>query len=810
MRAPVKWLKDYVQFEDSPEVMGDRLTMAGIPVEGIERPCQGLKNIVTGKIRSVDPHPNADRLSVCILDLGDRLVKIVTAATNVRPGQIVPVALADAVLASGKIIQPTDFRGVASEGMLCSAEEILGDTKIIAPEKRDGIYVLPDETPLGQDIRPIMGMDEAIMEFELTANRADCFCMVGLAREIGVLVGNRARRPMQTLQEKGQGMATEMASVEIKDPDLCKRFCARILTNVRIGESPLWLQHRLQAAGMRPISNVVDVTNFVMLEMGQPMHAYDYNLLARHSIIVRKAMEGEKLTTLDDIKRELTPDMLVIADAVQPVGLAGVMGGLATEISASTRTVLLEAAAFYGPNIRRTSRGLGLRSEASGRFERGVDVAAIPLALDRAAQLLVDMGACDVVPGMIDVYPRAVLPARFDFTADWINRYLGAEIPAATMVDILEKLEFTVTASGELISVTAPTWRQDVTGPVDIAEEVSRIFGYDNIPSTRPVGPIHAGGAATARSAMDAARDIMTGQGFYETLSFSFSHPDFFDRLRLPDDSPLRNAIPILNPITDEFPILRTTLMAGLVDTVARNLSRKNEDLKLYEIGSTHHAHSLPLTCHPEEVFWLCGAMVGRRDGTEWCHSRDMVDFFDAKGVVETVLSGLGIGKWTVQASTAPWLHPGKQAEITVNGLTVATLGALHPAVQEAFGISRPVFVFKVNLSEVGALAIAASQQYAAIPKYPAISRDLAIVLSDQIPAASVMSEVRIAAGPLLADSHLFDVYAGERVEKGTRSLAFSLIFRSPDRTLTDEEVEAPFRSLIEHLAEKFGAKLRS
>ena len=810
MRAPVKWLKDYVQFEDSPEVMGDRLTMAGIPVEGIERPCQGLKNIVTGKIRSVDPHPNADRLSVCILDLGDRLVKIVTAATNVRPGQIVPVALADAVLASGKIIQPTDFRGVASEGMLCSAEEILGDTKIIAPEKRDGIYVLPDETPLGQDIRPIMGMDEAIMEFELTDNRADCFCTVGLARETGVLVGNRARRPMQTLQEKGQGMATEMASVEIKDPDLCKRFCARILTNVRIGESPLWLQHRLQAAGMRPISNVVDVTNFVMLEMGQPMHAYDYNLLARHSIIVRKAMEGEKLTTLDDIKRELTPDMLVIADAVQPVGLAGVMGGLATEISASTRTVLLEAAAFYGPNIRRTSRGLGLRSEASGRFERGVDVAAIPLALDRAAQLLVDMGACDVVPGMIDVYPRAVLPARFDFTADWINRYLGAEIPAATMVDILEKLEFTVKASGELISVTAPTWRQDVTGPVDIAEEVSRIFGYDNIPSTRPVGPIHAGGAPTARSAMDAARDIMTGQGFYETLSFSFSHPDFFDRLRLPDDSPLRNAIPILNPITDEFPILRTTLMAGLVDTVARNLSRKNEDLKLYEIGSTHHAHSLPLTCHPEEVFWLCGAMVGRRDGTEWCHSRDMVDFFDAKGVVETVLSGLGIGKWTVQASTAPWLHPGKQAEITVNGLTVATLGALHPAVQEAFGISRPVFVFKVNLSEVGALAIAASQQYAAIPKYPAISRDLAIVLSDQIPAASVMSEVRIAAGPLLADSHLFDVYAGERVEKGTRSLAFSLIFRSPDRTLTDEEVEAPFRSLIEHLAEKFGAKLRS
>ena len=500
MRAPVKWLKDYVQFEDLPEVLGDRLTMAGIPVEGIERPCQGLKNIVTGKIRSVDPHPNADRLSVCVLDLGGRLVKIVTAATNVRPGQVVPVALAGAVLADGKVIQPTDFRGVASEGMLCSSEEILGDSKIVAPEKRDGIYILPADTPLGADIRPVMGMDDAVMEFELTANRADCFCMMGLAREIGVLTDNRAKRPLLSLQEKGQEKAAEMVSVEIKDPELCKRFCARILTNVRIGESPLWMQHRLQAAGMRPISNVVDVTNFVMLELGQPMHAYDYSLLAKHSIIVRRAMENEKLTTLDGTKRELTPDMLVIADAVQPVGLAGVMGGLATEISASTRTVLLEAAAFYGPNIRRTSRGLGLRSEASGRFERGVDVAAIPLALDRAAQLLADMGACDVVPGMIDVYPRAVLPAQFDFSADWINRYLGADIPAATMVDILEKLEFTVKVVGDIISVTAPTWRQDVTGPVDIAEEVSRIYGYDNIPSTRPVGPIHAGTTAAGKT----------------------------------------------------------------------------------------------------------------------------------------------------------------------------------------------------------------------------------------------------------------------------------------------------------------------
>jgi len=810
MRAPVRWLKDYVNFDEAPEVLGERLTMAGIPVEGIDRPCEGLRNIVTGLIRSVDPHPNAERLSVCLLDLGDKTVKIVTAATNVRAGQIVPVALSGAVLADGKTIEAADFRGVLSEGMLCSAEEILGDTKIIAPEKREGIYVLPADTKLGQDIRPVMGLDDVTLEFELTANRADCFSVLGIAREIGVLSGNKAVRPLLNLQENGQGKATEMATIEIREPELCKRFCARILTNVRIGESPLWMQHRLQAAGMRPISNVVDVTNFVMLELGLPMHAYDYSLLAKHSIIVRRAVDGEKLTTLDGVKRELNSEMLVIADALQPVGIAGVMGGLATEVSASTKTVLLEAAAFYGPSVRRTSRGLGLRSEASGRFERGVDVAAIPLAIDRAVQLLAEMGACDVVPGIIDVYPKAVLPAQFDFTPQWINRYLGSDIPADTMVDILQKLEFTVNVGTESITVTAPTWRHDVTGPVDIAEEVSRIYGYDNIPSTRPIGPLHSGGASRQNNLVDTARDLMTGFGFCETLSFSFSHPSFFEHLRLPVDSPLRNAIPIMNPITDEFPILRTTLMAGLLDTVARNLSRKNEDLKIYEVGTTHHALRLPLDTHPEEVYRLCGAMVGRRDGTEWCHSRDNVDFFDAKGTVESLLTGLGISDWKVAASQAPWFHPGKQADFIVGEVAVATVGALHPSVQEAFGISRPVYLFKVNLTDLSMYCSVGAKAYSPLPKYPSITRDMALVLPDSVAAAEVLAAVRAAGGELLVDSRLFDVYTGDRVEKGTRSLAISLVFRAPDRTLTDEEVDAPMAKLVQHIETTFAAKLRS
>ena len=811
MRAPLKWLKDYVAFDEEPAVLADRLTMAGIPVEGIQVTGEKLQKIVTALIRSVDPHPQADRLSVCILDIGGRNIKVVTAATNVQAGQIVPVALEGAVLVDGKQIGSTDFRGVISEGMLCSADELVADTKVIAPDKREGIYILPPDTPIGQDAVRVMGLDETVLEFELTANRADCFSVFGIAREVALLTGTKAVRPLLNFAETATGDAAELIAIEIREPDLCKRFCARVLRNVRIAESPLWMQQRLQAAGMRPINNVVDVTNYVMLEMGQPMHAYDYDLLAKRQIIVRKAVEGEKLTSLDGVKRELAGEMLVIADALQPVGIAGVMGGLATEVSASTRTVLLEAAAFYGPNVRRTSRALGLRSEASGRFERGVDVASIPLAINRAVQLLVEMKACDAVPGIVDVYPRAVLPAQFDFTAQWVNHYLGSDISPENMVQILERLGFTVASQGDKITVTAPTWRHDVTGPVDIAEEVSRVVGYENIPSTRPVGPLRAGGMSGERNLVDQARDLMTGFGFYETLSFSFSHPNFFEHLRLPQNSPLRNAIPIMNPITDEFPILRTTLVAGVLETVARNLARKNEDLKIYEVGTTHHALSLPLNDHPEEVYRLCGAMVGRRDGSEWCHGREMVDFFDAKGVVESLLAGLGVEDWQIHHSTVAWLHPGRQADFIVGDSVVATVGILHPTVQEAFGISRPVCLFKLNLSEIAGLSLTENRKkYSPLPKYPAISRDMALVLSEAVPAGEVMAELKNTGGDLMVDCRLFDVYSGDRVEKGMRSLAVSLVFRAVDRTLTDEEVETPFQQILRAMEQKFGARLRS
>lgn len=810
MRAPIKWLKDYVNYDESPEVLGDRLTMAGIPVEGIDRPGGELKNIVTGLIREVSPHPNADRLLVCKLDIGSRNITLVTGAPNVRAGQVVPVALPGAVLAIDKEIQAADFRGVASEGMLCSAEELLGDTKLIPPEKREGIYILPEGTPVGQDIKTVMGLDDVVLEFELTANRADCFCVLGIAREVAALTGSKAMRPMLPLQERGEGKATDMATIEIKDPVLCPRFCARIFTNVKIGESPLWMQHRLQAAGMRPISNVVDVTNFVMLEMGQPMHAYDYNLLAKHSIIVRQAMDGEKLTTLDGVKRELNSSMLTIADAMQPVGLAGVMGGLATEISSTTKTVLLEAAAFYGPSIRRTSRGLGLRSEASGRFERGVDVAAIPLALDRAAQLLEEMGACDVVPGIIDVYPGVSLPAHFGVQPEWINKYLGAEVSTDEMVNILRSLEFKADLKDGEIVVTAPTWRQDVTGPADIAEEVARMFGYDKIPPRTPEGSLHAGSQAGSGELLQKVRQLLSGFGFLETLSFSFSHPVVFDKLRLPSDSQLRTAIPLLNPITDEFPILRTTLNGGLLDTVARNMARKNEDLKLYEVGATYHPESLPLTTLPSEPLRVAAVVTGRRDGANWCHTKESVDFFDVKGALESLMEGLGIAGWAVEVSKHPSLHPGKSADFYLAGRLIASCGELHPKVQEAFGINRKVYLFEMDLSTIDLNTSNDEVTPSALPKFPAIARDLAVVLPESVPAAAVLAEILKAGEGLMEDARLFDVYTGDRMEQGMRSLAFSLIFRSPDRTLTDDEVESPFKAILERLATKFNARLRS
>ncbi len=811
MQVSIKWLKDYIDFKETPEQIADKLTMAGVPVENIKDMGAGLEKVITGKIVQIEKHPNADKLSICTLDVGQaETIIIVTGATNVREGQIVPVAMIGAKLPNGLKISKGKLRGVASFGMLCSAAELNLDLDSLSDDAKSGIYILPKDTSVGIQVKDVLGLNDVILEFELTANRADCFSVLGIVREIAVLTGNSVKKPMLRLQEDGDKKANELISVKIEANNLCSRFSARVLQNVKVGKSPAWIKERIEAAGVRSINNVVDVTNFVMLEFGQPMHAYDYDMLAGHVLIARQANQGEKLTTLDNVKRELNPSMLVIADSVQPAGLGGVMGGLASEVTESTKTVVLEAAAFNGANIRRTARACGLHSEASGRFERGVDVINTVKALDRAAQLLEEMGACTVCPEIVDAYPGFELPSQVKFTSTQVNKHLGTTISSQVMVDILKRLEFEISSvKGEEITVTVPSWRNDVRCMSDIAEEISRIYGFNRIASTLPDGSMMQGGQSEEQSFVDRVKDILVAAGMNEIISFSFTHPQTFDKLNIPVDSQLRQAVEIMNPITDEFPLLRTTAVSSVLETIARNLSRKNEDLKIFEIGSVFTPKALPLTELPIEKLMLCGALTGKRTDIAWNQGKDTVDFYDAKGVIEVLFERLGIQKYTVQAGEHYAMHPGKTALFMKGKEIIAYVGEVHPQVQAQMNITKKTYLFEMDIEKLMKYS-ALTCRYQSLPKYPAMSRDLALVVADDITASEVEKMIVKNAGKLLNNICLFDVYMGEQVGKGQKSLAFSLQFQSAEKTLTDAEIDPYFESIIKALEEAFNAKLRS
>lgn len=810
MQVSIKWLKDYIDFNETPEQLADMLTMAGISVENIHDVGAGLEKVLTGKIINIDKHPNADKLCICTLAVGEsEPVIIVTGATNVHVGQIVPVAMVGAKLPNGLKISKGKLRGIASNGMLCSASELKLDLEKLTEEEKQGIYILPAETAIGQGIKDVLGLNDVILEFELTANRADCFSVLGLVREIAVLTGNAPKKPLIHVNEDACDKASDLVSVKIEAPELCSRFSVRVLKDVKIGPSPSWLQERLEGAGIRSINNVVDVTNFVMVELGQPMHAYDYDMLAGHTLIVRKANPGEKITTLDSIKRETNPQTLVISDSVQAVGLAGVMGGLATEVTESTKTVVLEAAAFNGVSIRRTSRACGLHSEASGRFERGVDIVNSIKALDRAAQLLQGMNAGTVCAGIIDSYPGFVLSSTITFTVNQINRRLGTLIDQAVMVDILKRLEFEVNVKEDDIMVTVPSWRNDVRYMEDISEEIARIYGFNRIPSTSPAGEMMQGCQSAKQSFVDQINTYLTGIGLNEILSFSFTHPQTFDKLNIPADSELRHAVPILNPITEEFPLLRTTVISSILETVARNLSRKNDDIQIYEIGSVFTPKALPMVELPTEKLMLCGAITGKRNVVGWNQDKALADFYDAKGIVEVLLEKLGITKYTVQAGAHYAMHPGKTAVLKKGKEILGYIGQVHPQVQVNMGVTKKTYIFEMDIETLMKYA-AFSCHYQALPKYPAISRDLAILVSSELAAGEIEKTMVKSAGSLLKNIHLFDIYTGEQVAAGKKSLAFSLQFQSADKTLTDEIVDQHYNDILLSLEKDFDAKLRS
>lgn len=810
MQVSIKWLKDYIDFTETPEQLADKLTMAGIPVENVVDPGEGLEKVVTGRIEKLEPHQNSDHLQICTMNVGlAENIIIVTGAQNVAEGQVVPVAMVGAHLPNGMKISKGKLRGVASNGMLCSAQELKLDLEKLPEEQKTGIFILPSDTPVGIPAKDVLGLNDVVLEFELTANRADCFSVFGLVREIAAITGNKPHFPEIKVNEDDNTKLNDIFSVEIADPDLCSRFSTRMLKNVKIGPSPEWMQQRLEGAGIRSINNVVDVTNFVMIELGHPMHAYDYDKITGKKLIARRAIEGEELHTLDDTSRKAKGKMLVIADSEKAAGLAGIMGGFETEITDTTTTVVLESADFYGPCIRRTARACGLSSEASGRFERGVDSETTIKALDRAAQLLQEMGACTVCEGIVDVYPNPKQANYVTFTPEQINNHLGTNIAKDVMLNIITSVGFDVTKDeNDEITVKVPSWRNDVTCMADISEEIARLHGFDKIKSTLPNGVSMQGTQSAKQTFIDKVKASLSSQGLYETISFALTNEETFNKLNIPQDSPLRKAVPIMNPLSDEYPLVRTTLLSSIFDNLARNLARKNDDVALFEVGSVFFPKALPVTELPDEVVKIAGAITGRRNAQGWNQTNDMVDFYDAKGIIEELLANLRVTRYTVEAGTHYAMHPGKTALFKKGRDVIATVGEVHPAVLSAYGITKPVYIFELDATTVMKY-MAKDLKYKALPKYPATSRDLAMLVDVDVNAADIEKAMTKAAGQNLTQITLFDVYTGKQVEEGKKSLAFSLTFQSNDKTLTDAEIDPAIEKIVAKLQKDFNANLR-
>ena len=841
MKASLQWMNEYVPLDlNRPaQELADELTQAGIPVEEVLSMDPGLKKIYTGKIVEITKHPDADKLQVCqvqcLSEDGEEITKqIVTAATNVAVGQIVPVAYHKSRLADGTEIKKGKLRGVVSEGMFCSVAEFGISSDLVRPEESQGIYIFPEGTPIGLDIKEALMLDDTVYEFELTANRADCFSMVGLSREFGIMTNQKALFPVIMVNENGESIEGK-ASVAIEAHDLCTRFTSRLVTNVTIEPSPLWMQNRLRNSGIRPINNVVDVTNYVMLELGQPMHAYDYDCVADHTLIARRAKAGETLTTLDGNERELNESMLIIADTKGPIGVAGVMGGLTSEVTDKTTNVLFEAAVFNGPSIRRTSKALGMRSEASGRFERGVNHKYTAYAIDRAAQLLQQIcPSCKVSVGVIDVYPEPVEQRTVTFTAEQINDYLGTSIEKDRMVDILTKLEFGITESGDTIEALVPTWRDDVTGMPDIAEEIARIVSYDNIAPTIPVAILSSGGMTPKKSLTKDVTHYLAHAGLSQIITFSFMHKDGLTNMMLPEGDSRYTAIPILNPISEEFPYMRTTLVPAVIEAAKRNIAQQNKDLWLFETANVYEPKALPLTEVPHERPMACGIMMGKVTEAAWNQAQRDTDFYDVKGVVDGLLAKLGLTQYDIQPSRniidqynirknqyeevlnrkcsfkpilEAYYHPGVSAYYLVNGVKIAQFGELHPQVVKNFDLSGKVYMFEIDLEAVLSITVPPFR-YQSFSKFPGTSRDLAIVAPVSVTSGDIVALIKEHGGEYLESVSIFDVYEGEHIEVGYRSLAYNLQFRSMDGTLNDEDIDGAIQAIIDALATK-NCKLR-
>ena len=804
MNTSLSWIKAYVpELDCTAQEYTDAMTLTGTKVEGFERLDKNLDKIVIGQIEKIEKHPDADKLIICQVNIGTETIQIVTGAPNVKEGDKVPVVLDGGSVAGGHDgkmaedgikIKKGKLRGIESNGMMCSIEE-LGSSRDMYPEAPEyGIYIFPEDAVVGESAVKALGLDDVVFEYEITSNRVDCYSVVGIAREAAATFRKPFCPPVVTATGNNEDVH-DYVKVTVQDPELCPRYTARVVKNIKIAPSPVWLQRRLASCGIRPINNIVDITNYVMEEYGQPMHAYDYDTIAGHEIVVRRAGKDEKFVTLDGQERTMDENVLMICDGEKAIGIAGIMGGENSMITDDVKTMMFEAACFDGTNIRLSSKRVGLRTDASGKFEKGLDPNNAQAAIDRACQLIEEFGAGEVVGGMVDVYSKKKEPVRVAFEPEKINALLGTDISREEMLKYFDKIELAYDeATNEIV---APTFRHDIFRTADLAEEVARFYGYDNIPTTLPKGEATTGKLPFYLRVEETARDIAEFCGFSQGYSYSFESPKVFDKLLIPEGDQLRQAISISNPLGEDFSIMRTISLNGMLNSLAFNYNHRNKNVKLYELGNVYLPKSLPLTELPDERMQFTLGMYGEGD------------FFTMKGVVEEFFEKVGLRKPAKYDPNAgkPYLHPGRQANIIYEGTVVGYIGEVHPAVADNYGIGERTYVAVLDMKNIVSFATY-DRKFEGIARFPAVTRDLSMVVPKQILAGQIEEMIAQRGGKHLESYHLFDLYEGAQIEKGYKSMAYSITFRAKDKTLEESDIASAMKKILNGL-ESMGIVLR-